>query len=172
VPRVVVGRIGKAHGVRGLVTVEVRTDDPERRFAPGSQLLVEGEPDRTIRVADARWHAGRLLLEVDGVSGREEAEALRGLVLEVDVPDDETPDDPDEYYDRQLVGLRVVDVAGADIGAVREVVHLPSQDLLVVERGDGGEAMVPFVEAIVTSVDLGSGVVTIDPPLGLLDGGS
>ena len=171
-PHVVVGRIGKAHGVRGLVTVEVRTDDPDLRFAPGSRLLVEGQPGRSIVVADARFHAGRLLLEVEGVASREQADELRGLVLEVEVPDDEAPDDPDEFYDRHLVGLRVVTVAGGDVGVVREVVHLPAQDLIIAVRPDGTEAMVPFVSAIVPSVDLGAGTITIDPPPGLLDGGS
>ena len=164
--RVVVGRIGKAHGIRGDVTVEVRTDEPERRFAPGSTLFTH---DNTpLVVADARDHSGRLLLRIEGVNDRNAAEELRGQFLEAEVDEDETPSDDDEFYDRQLVGLRAVGIDGAELGTVSEIVHLPGHDLLAVTTPEG-EVLVPFVHEIVTEVDLLDGTVTIDPPGGLFD---
>ena len=169
--RVVVGRIGRAHGIRGDLVVDVRTDEPERRMAPGAVLFTE--PDRgPLTVASGRVHSGRLLLCFEGVGDRTAAEALRGVVLLADVDADEVPDDEDEWYDRQLVGLRVAVVAaegpGTEVGAVREVVHAPFQDLLVVALDAGGEAFVPFVAEIAVEVDLLAGRVLIDPPPGLL----
>ncbi|MDP9392984.1 MAG: ribosome maturation factor RimM [Actinomycetota bacterium] len=163
----VIGRIGRAHGVRGDVTVEVRTDDPERRFATGARLRTE--PDRgPLVVADARVHSGRLLVTFEGVRDRTAAEALRGTVLVVDVDPDETPEDPEEFYDHQLVGLRAVTRDGDAVGEVVDVLHLPAQDVLVVAR-DGREVLVPFVAAIVPDVDLAAKHVVLDPPEGLLD---
>jgi 16S rRNA processing protein RimM len=166
---VVVGRIGRPHGIRGEVTVEVRTDSPDSRFAPGSVL--ETEPARLgpVTVEAARWHSGRLLLSVAGVHDRTGAEALRGLVLSADVADDEVPDDPDEYFDHQLRGLLVVTTDGAEVGVVRDVVHLPSQDLLAVTRADDREVLVPFVVEIVPEIDLGTRRVIVDLPPGLLE---
>ncbi len=166
--RVVVGRIGRPHGIRGEVTVESRTDEPDERFAPGAVLLVDG-PVATLEVERAHWHAGRLLVQFAGVGDRNAAEALRGVLLEVERDDDHRPEDPDEYYDDQLVGCAVVLASGAEVGAVAEIVHLPAQDLLVVARPGGGESLVPFVAAIVTSVDIDAHRIVIDPPAGLLD---
>jgi 16S rRNA processing protein RimM len=101
---------------------------------------------------------------------REEAEALRHSVLEVEVPAAEVPEDPDEFYDRQLHGLVVVDPAGVEIGTVESVLHLPSQDVLEVRLTDGPTRLVPFVKQIVTAVDVTTGVVTVDAPGGLLEG--
>lgn len=169
---VTVGRIGRAHGVRGEVTVEVRTDAAEERFAEGASLHTEPADVGPLTVRHMRWHSGRLLLSFDTVSGRDAAEALRGTVLLADVAVDERPDDPDEFHDHQLVGLRVVTVDGADIGTVREMIHTPAQDLVAVERGGHGgksEALVPFVAEFVPQVDLEAGRLVIDPPPGLLD---
>lgn len=169
--QVVVGRIGRPHGIRGEVTVEVRTDTPELRFARGSVL--ETDPARLgpLTVAAARWHSGRLLLSLRGVHDRTAAEALRGAVLSADVPDDEVPEDPEEFYDHQLRGLAVVTAgAAADpIGVVADVVHLPGQDLLAVAREGGREVLVPFVAEIVTDIDLDAGRVVVDLPPGLLE---
>lgn len=165
--RVVVGRIGKAHGIRGDVTVEVRTDEPERRFAVGTTLLsTHATP---LVVADARDHSGRLLLRFEGVNDRNAAEALRGILLEADIDPTELPTDEDEYYDRQLIGLAAVHVDGSVLGTVSDVIHLPGQDLLAVTSESRGEVLVPFVHEIVTDVDLLEGRVTIDPPGGLFD---
>jgi 16S rRNA processing protein RimM len=182
---VVVGRVGRPHGVRGEMSVDVRTDEPERRYAEGAVLFVEGAPrpssrtdsPKTVTVVGHRWHSGRLLLQLHDVTDRESAEALRGALLSVEVDPAELPDDPDEYYDHQLVGLAVVDPHGQRIGTVTAVRH-GAQDLLVVGRGgkgdDGaGEALVPFVRALVPEVDLRGGRIVIDVPEGLLDlGGS
>lgn len=165
---VVVGRVGRPHGVRGDVNVESRTDDPDRRFAPGTALTTDRADHRTLVVDGYRWHSGRLLLHFEGVTDRTAVESLRGVLLSTDVDPDETPRDPDEFYDHQLVGLAVVDMKGAVVGAVREVVH-GAQDLLVVSRPDAGDAMVPFVRALVPEVDLPGGRLVVDLPEGLLD---
>ncbi|WP_019876432.1 ribosome maturation factor RimM [Sporichthya polymorpha] len=165
--QLVVGRIGRPHGVRGELTVEVRTDSPERRFAPGSSLLTDPESAGPLKVTGARWHSGRLLLTFAGVGDRTEAGRLRNVRLVVEIPDDETPEDPEDFYDHQLVGLGVVDDAGTDLGTVTEVLHLPSQELLAVRTPDGREVLVPFVLEIVPEVDLAAKRVRVTPPPGL-----
>ncbi len=164
---VVVGRVGRAHGLRGDVGVELFTDEPERRFAIGAEVFLADR--RALTVADARWHSGRLLVAFADQVDRTAAEALRGEYLYVPVRGDDTPTGEDEYYDRQLEGLQVVDGAGFGLGAVRAVIHLPGQDLLAVTRPDAPEVLVPFVSAIVSRVDLVAGIVTIDAPPGLFD---
>jgi 16S rRNA processing protein RimM len=166
--QVVVGRIGKAHGIRGAVTVEVRTDEPEVRFADGAVLVTEPSAVGPLVVSGTTWHAGKLLVRFDGIEDRSAAEALRGTLLSAEVEADARPEDPEEFYDRQLVGLAVITTEGHAVGTLREVAHLPSQDLLVIDVPDGGEALVPFVSAIVTDVDLEGRCITIDPPSGLL----
>jgi 16S rRNA processing protein RimM len=166
---VVVGRIGKPHGIRGELTVEVRTDDPELRFAPGSVLVTDPARVGPITVEAVRWHSGRLLLRVEGVADRTAAEGLRGVVVSADVPDDEVPEDPEEFYDHQLRGLQVVTVDGEAVGEVADVVHLPAQDLLSVSRPGGRELLVPFVSEIVPEIDVEAGRLVIAPPPGLLD---
>lgn len=165
--RVVVGRIGRPHGIRGAVTVEPRTDEPDERFAPDAVLLPQSGASPLV-VRHSQWHSGRLLVEFDGVDDRNQAEALRGTILEVERSDDARPDDPEEFYDSALLGCEVVTVSGEALGEVTEVAHLPAQDLLVVAR-EGGELLVPFVSEIVPSVDLEGRVITVDPPEGLLD---
>lgn len=166
--QVVVGRIGRPHGVRGDVNVESRTDEPDRRFATGTILATDNVGFSHLTVASYRWHSGRLLLQFDGVADRTSVEALRGVLLSVDIDPAEIPDDPDEFYDHQLVGLTVVDLAGIAVGTVAEVVH-GAQDLLVVERVDAGQVLVPFVGALVPKVDVAAGRVVVDLPAGLLD---
>jgi 16S rRNA processing protein RimM len=168
--QLVVGRVGRPHGVRGDVMVEVRTDDPESRYAPGSVLLTDPEVAGPLTVEAARWHSGRLLVAFAGCHDRSAAERLRGVMLLVEVPDDERPEDPEEFYDHQLAGLAVLTVGGQPVGEVTEVLHLPAQDVLAVRRSDGGEVLVPFVSEIVPEVDLEAGRVLIDPPGGLIDG--
>ncbi len=165
--RVVIGRIGKAHGIRGDVTVEVRTDEVDRRFAVGTTLL-STHPTPLV-IADARDHSGRLLLRFVGIDDRNGAEALRGTMLEADIDPTEKPTDEDEYYDRQLVGLAAVRVNGEVLGAVSEVVHLPGHDLLAITTPLRGEVLVPFVHEIVTEVDLLEARVIIDPPGGMFE---
>ncbi|HSE10119.1 MAG TPA: ribosome maturation factor RimM [Nocardioidaceae bacterium] len=174
---VVVGRIGKAHGIKGEVSVELRTDEPERRFAVGSVLRTKAPqgrgpqgPERpaTLTVSSTRWHQSRLLVTFAEVRDRNDAEAVRGLILAVEVDPSEAPEDPEEYYDHQLVGLQVVTTDGREVGELAEIVHGTAQDLLSV-RGDGGlEILVPFVLDLVPEVDLeGRRIVVKDLP-GLL----
>ena len=168
--QVVVGRIGRPHGIRGEVTVEVRTDSPDARFAPGSVLTTDPARLGPITVAAARWHSGRLLLSVAGVHDRTGAEDLRGAVLSAEVDDGDIPEDPEEFYDHQLRGLGVVAVGTSEvIGVVDDVVHLPGQDLLSVKRDGGREVLVPFVAEIVTDIDVDAGRVVVDLPAGLLN---
>jgi 16S rRNA processing protein RimM len=165
----VVGRVGRPHGVRGEVTVEVRTDDPDARFAPGSSLRTDPDGRGPLTVAEVRPRSGGLVVAFAGVDSREAAEALRGTVLVVDSESLPPIDDADEWYDHQLVGLAAVDPAGAALGTVADVVHAPASDLLVVRDADGGEHLVPFLRAMVPTVDVPGGRVVVDPPEGLFD---
>ena len=167
--RVVVARVGRALGVRGDVLVDVLTDEPERRLAPGIDVFVMGG-DRILRIESERPHGGRLCVHFAGVDDRTAAESLTGLMLEAERGDDERPEDPDEYYDDALVGLEVFTEEGERVGAVTEVLHLPGQDVLAVRAApDAPEILVPFVVEIVPEVDLDTGRVVIRPPAGLLD---
>jgi 16S rRNA processing protein RimM len=112
---------------------------------------------------------GRLVLRFKGVEDRTAAEGLRNTMLIVEADPDELPDDPDEFYDHQLVGLRVVTVDGREVGTVAEMLHLPTQDLFAVTRSDGREVLIPFVEEIVPDIDLEERTVLVDPPEGLLE---
>lgn len=168
-----VGRIIKPHGIRGELVVEVRTDSPERRFVPGMVLGVRRRGDShsvPCTVTAARPHAGRLLMCAEEVDSRAAAEDLRGALLTVLADELEGTDDPDEFHDHELVGLRVVRVSGASVGTVREVVHNPAGELLVVAaEGAAHELLVPFVSEIVPEIDLEQGRLVVDPPEGLLD---
>jgi 16S rRNA processing protein RimM len=166
---VVVGRIGKPHGIRGEVTLDVRSDEPDRRFAPGAVLRAQAPagsafPHRALTVATTRWHQQTLLVTFDELGDRNAAEGARNVVLHADVPADEQPDDPDEFYDHQLVGLAVHDVDGTLLGEVTGLVH-GAQDLLAVKAVDGRATLVPFVAALVPEVDVAGGrVVVADRP--------
>ncbi|WP_245161182.1 ribosome maturation factor RimM [Blastococcus sp. CT_GayMR16] len=165
---VVVGRIGRPHGVRGEVTVEVRTDDPDLRFVPGAVLRTDPADRGPITITGVHWHSGTLLLRLEGVDSREDAEAVRNTELLVDVADLPEIEDPDSYYDHQLVGLAVRLTDGTVLGEITVVRH-EAQDLLVVRRAEGGDLLIPFVSAIVPTVDLDGGFVVVDPPEGLLE---
>ncbi len=166
---VVVGRIGRAHGLKGEVSVEPRTDSPDERFSPGVQVTVDGGRRPPLTVTSTRWHSGRLLVHFAGIDDRTAAEGLRGILLSVvrgarpDVLLD------DEYYDTDLEGLQVRDRSGAALGVVAEVIHLPGHDLLACCLTDKREVLVPFVTAIVPVINIRDGYVVIEPPQGLLD---
>ncbi|KRF18026.1 ribosome maturation factor RimM [Nocardioides sp. Soil797] len=183
----VVGRIGKPHGIRGEVTVDVRTDEPERRFAVGTTLRAEqpkgraarsgangpesgaapstSTPLREVTVRSMRWHQGVLLLGLEQVASRNDAEAARGLVLHASIDADATPEDPDEFYDHQLIGLAAHDLDGTHLGEVTAVVHGGAQDLLQIRTPDRRDTLVPFVKVLVPEVDLaGNRVVVADRP--------
>lgn len=163
---VVVGAIGRAHGIRGDVAVDVRTDEPEVRFAVGAVLRAEEGP-RRFTVTAAREHSGRLLVHFAEFADRTVAEAARGTVLVVDVDPDEQPADEDEYYDRQLIGLQVVAADGSLVGPVLSVLHLPLQDSLEVQTADGVR-LVPFVTEVVPRVELAEGRLHLADVPGLL----
>ncbi|NGO77455.1 ribosome maturation factor RimM [Streptomyces sp. YC504] len=167
--QLVVGRIGRAHGIKGEVTVEVRTDEPELRLGPGAVLATDPAATGPLTIAAGRVHSGRLMLRFEGVSDRTGAEALRNTLLIADVDPEELPEGEDEYYDHQLMDLDVVLADGTEVGRITEISHLASQDLFIVEREDGTEVMIPFVEEIVTEIDLEKQRAVIDPPPGLID---
>jgi 16S rRNA processing protein RimM len=173
--RVTVGRIGRAHGVRGYVVVGVRTDEPDARFAAGSRLDTEPAGAGPLTVAAARWHSGELLVRFEGITDRTAAEGLRGTWLTVDSSSLEPLPGPDEFRDTELIGLAVRTADGTPVGEVTDVLHY-GQDLLAVRPAaasgaPGTEILVPFVKAIVTEVDVAAGLLVIDPPAGLLDPG-
>ena len=183
----VVGQIGKPHGIRGEVSVVVRTDEPEERFVPGSVFVTEVPRDRRVSTGPAavsgvrfevpkqltlesiRWHQGRGIAVFEGISDRNVAEALRGVYLQVDSADLAPPEDPEEFHDHQLIGLRVESADGTLHGTVSRIDHAPSSDLIVLAKTGGGTALIPFVTAIVPTVDLAGGRVIVDLPEGLLD---
>jgi 16S rRNA processing protein RimM len=191
--RVIVGRAGRPHGIRGEVVIGVRTDEPDLRFAVGAAVDVssspdeaDGEadgaddvPDQRLTIASKRWHSGQLLVSFTGITDRTAASELTGSWLSVDSSQLPDTGDPDEFRDHELIGLNVRTAGGEPVGVVTDVLHY-GQDLLVVRRSEGdaegdatgdagGECLVPFVKAIVPEVDVAAGLVVIDPPPGLLD---
>lgn len=187
---VLVARIGKPHGLRGEVSVQVHTDTPGERFSVGSVLVAEPPERGPLVVVSVRVHQGRYLLGFAGVEGREGAEMLRNTRLyiplgasSVSVDGADTiaaPDvvgvpgegaDTDAFYEDELVGLGVQLVSGEVVGKVIALHTRPAQDLLEISMSGGGNALVPFVEKLVPTVDISTGVVVIDPPAGLLEAG-
>ncbi len=166
---IVVGRIGRPQGIKGEVTVEVRTDDPDDRFAAGRVLTTDPLERGPLTVAGSRQQGRYLVVLFDGVADRNGAEQLRDTLVLVDVADLPPLADEDEYYDTQLVGLAALQADGTPLGEVTDVLHLPGGDVLVVRRSHGADALVPFVRAIVPTVDVPGGRVVVDPPEGLLD---
>lgn len=167
--QLVVGRIGKPHGLRGEVTVEVRTDDPDLRFAAGAVLATEPSERGPLTVAGSSGRSGRWVLALDGVDGRAAADALRDTLLVVDSVDLPPIADPEEFYDHQLIGLIARRTDGSAIGTVRDVVHGPAGDLLAVAREDDSEALIPFRRDMVPTVNVEAGYVEVSPPEGLLE---
>lgn len=163
---VVVGVLGRAHGLRGEVVIDLRTDEPDRRFTVGQVLKAENG-QRSFTVAAARHHSGRFLVAFDELPDRTAVEGARGTRLVLDVAGDERPSDDGEFYDRQLVGLTVLNAAGEEIGQITAVMHLPAQDVLEV-RTDRGARLVPFVTALVPQVDLAKGQIRLADVPGLL----
>lgn len=164
---VTVGRIGRAHGLGGEVFIDLRTDEPVRRFTAGATLLL-GDTGRSVEIAAVRWNRGRLMLSFVGYPDRTAVEALTGQVLSTRVPAAERPSEPEEFFDRHLVGLTVLDHTGSEVGTVTDVLHLPAQDVLEVAV-DGGERLIPFVAALVPEVDLAAGHVRLADVGGLLE---
>ena len=160
----IVATIGRAHGLRGEVTLDVRTDDPAARLTPGATFATD--PDRgPLTVAGAREHQGRWVARFEGIGDRTTAEQLRGLSLTISVADS---DEADAWYSHELVGMKAQLPDGTEVGTISGVEHGAAQDLLVLREPNGAESLIPFVHAIVPNVDKVRGVVTIDPPGGLL----
>ena len=151
--------------------MDVRTDSPRERFAPGAVLVARraGAPDSTLTVESTRDHSGKLLVRFVETPDRTAAEELRGTRLLVDVTSLGPTGDPDEFHDHQLEGLRAELEDGTVVGTVREILHGPAGELLVLARRDAPDALVPFVHAIVPTVDLDGGRIVLTPPDGLLD---
>jgi 16S rRNA processing protein RimM len=169
--QVTVGRVGRAHGVRGDVMVGVRTDEPELRFAVGSRLDTDPAAVGPLTVAAKRWQSGELVVRFEGIRNRTAAEGLRGTWLSVDTATLAPPADPDEFRDHDLVGLTARTADGTVVGEITDVLHY-GQDILVIKRAAdavGADVLVPFVKAIVPEVDVAAGTLVIDPPPGLLD---
>ena len=167
--QLVAGRVARVHGLRGDVLVEVRTDDPDERFAVGAVLRTEPTERGPLTVAAKRWHSGRLLLRFAEAPDRSAAELLPGVRLVVDVA---SSGHENEYYDHELEELTAVDVNGGEIGTVAEVLHNTGQEVLVIRCAGRADVLVPFVAAIVTQVDLVAGRLVIDAPAGLLNDGT
>lgn len=161
-----VGRIVRPHGVRGELIVEVRTDDPEERFKPGVEYSTKAGP---LKAETVRWHQGRPMINFAGVSGRNEAEALRGTELSLDIDPDDLVASEDEVHDTLLIGLTVVDRDAGEIGTVSRVDHGAAHETLVVKRRGQSPALIPFVAEMIREVDLDAETIHVDLPEGLLE---
>jgi 16S rRNA processing protein RimM len=167
-----VGRLLKAHGLKGALKVELYTDDPAKRFVPGASFSLQVPADspwhgKSLELTELRWYNGHPVAFFEGIADRTEAETLVKAILWIDADVASEEPEPDAWYDHQLVGLRALR-DGVDVGEVVRVEHLPAQDLLVVKTADR-EVLVPFVSAIVPAVDIDAGTVTMTPPAGLFE---
>ncbi len=166
-----VGRLTKAHGLKGAVKLELFTDDPDKRFVPGAEFSLQVPESslwhgRTLTLTELRWYNSHPVGCFDGVADRTAAESLAKAILWMTPPADEAAE-PDAWYDHQLVGLTVLR-DGVEVGTVSLVDHFPAQDLLHVDT-PSGTVLVPFVQAIVPSVDVEAGTLVVTPPLGLFE---
>ncbi|MCU1482435.1 MAG: ribosome maturation factor RimM [Subtercola sp.] len=167
-----VGRLTKAHGLKGAIKLELFTDDPGRRFVPGAVFTLQVPPSspwhgKTLELAELRWYNGHPVGFFVGVPDRTAAESLAKAILWIDHDLDEKTNEQDAWFDHQLVGLAVIR-DGVRIGTVSAIDHLSAQDLLHVST-DSGEVLVPFVKAIVSAVDIDAGTLTVTPPPGLFE---
>lgn len=188
--RLRVARLLKAHGLKGGIKLELYTDDPNRRFVPGATFALqvpEGSPwsGKTLTVAELRWYNGHPVGFFREISDRTAAETAIKAILVVEQEQAQLPDEPNAWYDHQLVGLAAFR-GGERVGTVTAVEHLPAQDLLVVNTSvmdaeaaiaaDGrpsadpaDEVLIPFVSSFVPEVDIAAGRVRLTPPLGLFE---
>ncbi|NUU51751.1 ribosome maturation factor RimM [Curtobacterium luteum] len=168
-----VGRITKAHGLKGGIKLELYTDDPDRRFTSGATFTLQVPDDspwsgKTITLDELRWYNGHPVAFFEGIEDRTAAETLARAILWVEQDADAETGEDDAWYDHQLVGLRVLR-DGTEVGTVARVDHLPAQDLLAIDTPERGEVLVPFVSAIVPAVDIAAGTITVTPPTGLFE---
>ena len=167
-----VGRLTKAHGLKGAIKVELYTDAPEKRFVPGAVFSLQVPTSsawhgKTLELNELKWYNSHAVAFFKGVSDRSEAESLIKAILWIDQDLAEDSEEEDAWFDHQLVGLRVLR-DGIEVGTVAQIDHFPAQDLLTVTTASG-DVMVPFVKAIVTAVDIKAGTLTVTPPLGLFE---
>jgi len=160
--RLLVGRIGRAHGILGEATIEVRTDEPDRRFAIGGQVATDTHGDLTI--TSGRVHNGILLLGFAGIIDRNGIEKLRNTLLYAEVDINEVSNVKDEYHVLQLIGCQAVLESGAPFGEVTDVINLPGQDLLAIMTASG-EQLIPFVQQLVPTVDVVNKRIVVIPPI-------
>lgn len=163
----VVGRIGRAHGVRGEATIEIRTDNPDARFYIGAKLETDPKEKGPLTIRDIKLHSGTLLLSFEGFDDRTAIERLRNVLLLADVDPAEANTSEDDFHFSQIVDCSVVDELGKELGVVIDVLRLPAQDTLVV-KFDGQEVLVPFVKAYVPTIDIANKKITIVNFSGLL----
>jgi 16S rRNA processing protein RimM len=167
-----VGRLVKAHGLKGAIKLELYTDSPDQRFQPG-QILELQVPEtsewfgKTITVSELRFYNQSPVLFVEGIEDRSKAETLIKAILLIETETDILPEEPEAWYDHQLVGLKAL-VGQESVGTVIRVDHMPAQDLLAIETANG-EVLVPFVKQIVPEVDIKSGQLVLTPPEGLFE---
>ena len=159
--RLLVGRIGRAHGILGEATIEVRTDEPDRRFAIGA--VVQTDTHGELTITSGRVHNGILLLGFNGITDRNGIEKLRNTLLYADVDINEENDDEDEYHVMQLIGCQALLESGEAYGEVTDVINLPGQDLLAIKTVQG-EQLIPFVHQLVPTVDVKNKKVVVIPP--------
>ena len=167
-----VGRLTKAHGLKGAIKVELYTDDPARRFVPGASFTLQVPTSspwhgKTLELVELKWYNLQPVAFFRDIPDRTTAETLIKAILWIEQDLTENTDEEDAWFDHQLVGLRVLR-DGTEVGTVTQIDHFPSQDLLTVST-PSGDVLVPFVKAIVTSVDVLGGTLTVDPPLGLFE---
>ena len=159
--RLLVGRIGRAHGILGEATIEVRSDEPDRRFAIGNKVQTDSHGELTI--TSGRVHNGILLLGFEGFSDRNAIEKLRNVLLYCDVDINEPGIDEDDYHVLQLIGCAAHLENGEVVGEVSDVINLPGQDLLAIKT-ETGEILIPFVRQLVPVVDIAARKVVVIPP--------
>jgi 16S rRNA processing protein RimM len=167
-----VGRLVKAHGLKGALKLELYTDSPDQRFRAGQELELQVPETsewfgKTVKVAELRFYNQSPVLFLEGIQDRSQAETLVKAILLIETDLEQLPEDPEAWYDHQLVGLTVL-VGEEVVGKVIRVDHLPAQDLLAIETSNG-EVLVPFVKQIVPSVDIKKGQVVLTPPTGLFE---
>ena len=167
-----VGRLTKAHGLKGAIKIEMYTDDPARRFTPGAVFTLQVPTSspwhgKNLELIELKWYNSHPVAFFKDVPDRSVAESLVKAILWVDHDEAEVPDEEDAWFDHQLVGLKVIR-DGAEVGTVSQIDHFPAQDLLTVATSNG-DVLVPFVKAIVSAVDVKAGTLTVTPPVGLFE---
>ena len=168
-----VGRLTKAHGLKGALKIELYTDEPDLRFRPGAQVSVQVPTDspwfgQQLTIRELRYYNAAPVVFFEGVDDRTVAESLSRAILWVEHDPEARPSEDDAWFDHQLVGLDVVRDDSV-IGQIQRLDHLPAQDLLVVATNGGDEVLLPFVKQFVPEVNVDAGFVRVTPPGGLFE---